>query len=421
MKFKKLFRPLSEKPGSEESGEELSLLFGSEIELNRYYSAVSAVCRVLEFGFLFALILFTVSSAVFNRDAVRTDTVKNVIKNFTFRLDKDSSPSPEIIYEPDSLQSFALFGKGLAVSGNSGIRLFSASGRNTFKYDFYYSSSRLKASSGIAAVYDFGGNEYMIFNTFSRVGRGTVEDSIYGMSVADSGAYILLTGDAEYASSVMLFRSDLSLKTRYRKNSYVVSSEISRDGDGLLITTLDVNSSGQYLTAIERYNAGSDTPEATVELTGIFPYGCFFTSDGFGLLASDRILFYTPGGALKRSLSFGGLEAVLYDVSGDTAGIILKETGTGLSVNYYLLLAVADDLRPTEPVKLDHTPVSLSVRDFAAYVLSEERLDEYTADGKSTSIDVTNRPEGSAVLAYEKGKVYYLSKSSAFVIEFGDK
>ena len=139
------------------------------------------------------------------------------------------------------------------------------------------------------------------------------------------------------------------------------------------------------------------------------------------VFGADRILFYTPGGALKRSLSFGGLEAVLYDVSGDTAGIILKETGTGLSVNYFLLLAVADDLRPTEPVKLDHTPVSLSVRDFAAYVLSEERLDEYTADGKSASIDVTNRPEGSAVLAYEKGKVYYLSKSSAFVIEFGDK
>ncbi|MBP5173877.1 MAG: hypothetical protein ILP01_02910 [Clostridia bacterium] len=417
MKNKKLFRSLSKRIEARNDGEAADAIFGGNPVRNLYFGRISAVCRVSEFLFLFAFIIFTVISAILNAGSITYDKAEYVIRNFAFRFEKNADTSTEIIYTPDEMQSFALFGQGLAVSGNSGIRIFSATGRNTCRSDYSLSSSRLASSSKFAAVYEFGGREYLLFNSFARVGRGTSEQPILGMSVSDSGSYIIVCGDDEYASSVLLYRSNFTLRSKFRKNSYVISSEISRDGGEILITTLDVNSSGQYISVIEKYEEDAEEPGVTVRLTGVFPYRCFFTDDGFGLLCKDRLMIYSREGDLKKELSFDGFEAVMFDSRGTACGVILKETGTGLSVNFHLRLIQTAVGQAALEERLDFVPTSLSVWGESAFLLSGGTVYEYRADGAVRSADVSKRPEGSAVIAYAEGKAYLLCRSSAYVVD----
>jgi len=409
----------TDKAEKKESEELIDSLFGNAVDRNKYYRVCAGICRVLEFTCLFALIVFVAVSATVNTGKITRENADYIIRNFAFKLDENTETHSEIIYSPDQGQTFALFGKGLAIGGNSGIRIFSATGRNTCSDDFSLTASRLASSGKYAAVYEYGGSDYYVYNSFSSVYHGVFDGTIYGMSVSDSGSYILITDDEEYISSVGLYRSNFSLATRYRKNSYVISAELNKAGDGLLITTLDVNSSGQYSVVIELFRTGEDAAAVTERITSVFPMKCFFTADGFGLLCKDRVLLYRNDGTLKRETKFEGLTAVNFDCGESSAAVILEETGTGLSVNYYLLLSDTSDGGKDLRTKLEFTPVSLSVYGSNAYILSgtgDGRVDVYSSNGREAYIEVTGKPQGRAVLAYEDGKIYYLCNSSAYAL-----
>ncbi|MCQ2427988.1 MAG: DUF5711 family protein [Clostridia bacterium] len=410
------FHVFSERADKKQADDVLEGFFGSVGARNGYFSMISGICRFIEFAFLFGLIIYVAVSATVNAGKITRENIQYIFRNFAFRLDKNSEISTEIIYSPDSGQSFALYGQGLAVAGNSGIRIFSATGRNTCSSDFVLASARLTSSSVYAGVYEFGGKDYYIFNSFSKVYHGTSENEIYGMSVSDSGKYVILSGDSEFASSVLLYRSNFSLQTAYRKNSRVISAVLDREGTMLLTATVDVNSSGQYSSEIELYSVEEEKRISDVALVGRFPLKCFFTDDGYGILCKDRVIIWSKDGVQLKEVAFGDREAVAFDNSGELSAVLLKETGKGLSVNFHLLMIPHKVGSETETVALSSTPVSLSVFSDTAYVLADSRIFAYNTSGLYAAAELTGKPEGKYILAYAEGKVYYLCNSSAYTV-----
>lgn len=408
--------------------ENVSAIIGLETAGNGYFSAVSFVYRAAEFVFLFAFIIFLAVYGFANVGEITYEKAEYVLRNFTLKLDENSENRTEIIYDPDSRQSFALFGKGLSVAGNSGIAVFSATGRKTCSSQYSMTSASLSASEKYSAVYDSGGTEYLIFNSFSRVYRGTSEYPVRSFCMSDSGRYLMITGDSEYNSAVRLFSSDFELMTVFRKNGYVTSAALDPEGKRIFIATVDGDSSGSggFRTELTLYEAGGDSPVLTFDAGNVFPMRAFFLAPGdaggdggFGLLCRDRLLIWSPSGIQVCDSRFGGGNVELFACSGDTAAVVLRHTDSGVSVTYSITVAGDGGYsKYSSPIDTDGggRPSSLTVGGGRAFCLMPGNGTVFamsSSDGSSRTYSC-GRSDVEEILAYGRDDLYLLCRSSAF-------
>ena len=106
---------------------------------NDFYASVSVLFRIASFIFLIAFLIFLVYSAVVSQEAFTYENLEFVVRNFALTLEENRDESVYAIkYNPDSSRSFALLGNKFALCGNSGISIFSSTGRLTCSDSFAF-------------------------------------------------------------------------------------------------------------------------------------------------------------------------------------------------------------------------------------------------------------------------------------------
>ena len=207
--------------GPEET-EVLDSVFGEDNGYNRFYSRAGIVYRLTGFVFLFAFLVYLILTTVANLDKITYENAEYIVRNFAERLEDNERESSGMIYDPDGEMRFSLFGKGLAICGNTGVTVFSATGRRTCRNVAEMPDPALKASSKYAVAFGSGGCEYYVYNAFSRVYSGRTERPVYAFSVADNGSYLYITSGEIYESEIVLCDSDFGIRAVYGKNDPAV-------------------------------------------------------------------------------------------------------------------------------------------------------------------------------------------------------
>ena len=97
---------------------------------NDFYASVSVLFRIASFIFLVAFLIFIVFSAFTSQEAFTYENLEFVVRNFALTLEENRDDSVYAIkYNPDSSRNFALIGNKFTVCGNSGISIYSSTGR----------------------------------------------------------------------------------------------------------------------------------------------------------------------------------------------------------------------------------------------------------------------------------------------------
>lgn len=299
-----------------------------ERPLDAYYESISERFGIAQVFLYLSLLAFVVLSLIGNTELL-------TYRNFYYFF-KDLSASAETVdvlqtdglsYPTDATQSFTLYRQGLAVAGNSSVTVFTASGRQVISQSVQYASPVAVGSGKYLLVYDAGGTQYSLYNSYAQVWTGKSANPIRGAAVSESGAYLLLSSSDSFPSEMEFYDDDFDRVGYFTLDSYVTDVAINRKGTVFAFLTTSVEN-GSFATSLRIYETGRSEPIATPSLGDRLGVSCAFTDSGnLSVISGDGVRFLSSRGALLETFLLDGKQIQSADQTGDGCALILKDSG----------------------------------------------------------------------------------------------
>ncbi len=258
---------------------------------NAYYDQVSNVYHSLFLIFMAALLVFVVVAMLCNLDLFTYENFYYLAKDLSAASDLLAGSGNVINYEISARnQTFALYRKGLAVGGDSGLQLFNATGRETLNTSPDYKEPVLRGSDRYLMMYDIGEKRYSIYNSFVCVHHEECEYPIFAGAVSDSGYYATVSESYSHTGVVSLYNDHFELVNRYNRNEMVTCVAVNQAGNRVAFATAGMENGG-YVTTLVIAVPGQDKTSVEMPLEGMFPYSVSFIDQHRLLLICDRATY----------------------------------------------------------------------------------------------------------------------------------
>lgn len=294
---------------------------------NEYFENISAGLGILQVILYLSLFAFVVFSFLTNTNLITYQNFYHFFQDLNASAERvDIFSHDSVSYPTNDEQSFALYRKGLAVAGNTGVTIFSATGRQLVSHGIQYNDPVAVGSGKYLLVYERGGKQYSLYNANTQMHAGETEYPISGAAVSDSGMYALISSASDANSAVYLYNNRFALINIYKKGGNVLDAAISADGRRIALLTA-VPDSGGVSTAVmlAEPGKGSAIAERVIEVSvGI---RCHFTVSGkLAVLCTTGVAYFSNNGEMELFYDFEGKIPTTADLSGDGLAICLKKT-----------------------------------------------------------------------------------------------
>ena len=399
----------------EERASSLEERFPKQAGFNGYFHTVGTFYRIVEFLFLFLFLGFLAISAMGNLSGITYRNAEYLFRNFGVTLDANRASSTELIYSPDTGMAFASGGKGFSVCGETGVSVFSATGRNYCTEAMELHSPCIRAAGKYTLVFENNGFGYCLFGPYSMIYSGKSETPIRGASIAENGTYALISAAEDYTSAVTVYDSDFSPVNRYLKNTYVVSAELDTAGERLVITALGTLPSGAYRTEITAYSVGKTEEDGRQTYEGLFPLRSFPAGEAVYTVFSQKLFCRTPSFSYEISFENGTVEDIACS-EGAIAVLLSCRDADGAPA--YRIVQFDKDFRSRDSGIFSASFCRIAKAGNRTFLLTETGL-RYFEDGRMSEPQTPKVAFSaeSALLAYSDQKVYLAGKSAAYLIE----
>ena len=229
--------------------------------------------RLLCVALAFVMVLFLLSGAL------SYEKLYYLAKDVKLANDYVNSEHDTITYNVGNSQTFAIYREGLAVASRERFSIFSSGGRELLSFDHNLGNPKLASSDKYVLLYDVGGKQFSLYNSFSKVYDKTLDNPIYGASVSENGTYAIITSSLDYTSIVSVYKSN---GTKYDYNfasARVVSVCLSEKGKDMAVL-LAYSSGDEIRSEIRLYRIGKNDYESeSISFSGI-PYAVQILSGG---------------------------------------------------------------------------------------------------------------------------------------------
>lgn len=281
---------------------------------NEYYDGVSNIYHLLFIILLTALLVFVCVAMMCNIDLFTYENFYYLAKDISAASDLLTGSGNVINYEISARnQTFALYRGGLAVGGDSGLQLFTATGRETLNTSPDYTEPVLCGSERYLLMYDIGEKRYSVYNSFVCVHHEECEYPIFAGAMSDSGYYAVVTESYSHAGVVCLYNDRFELINRYNRTDMVVSAAINQAGNRLAFATAGMKN-GAYLTTLVIAVPGQAETAVELEFEGVFPYSVEFIDRHRLLLTGDTVSYVisVDDGAEISSVKYDGAKQLAF-------------------------------------------------------------------------------------------------------------
>ena len=276
-------------------------------EMNDYYEAISERCGIFQVILYFLLLAFVALSLISNTDRITYQNFYYFVKDLGAMAEQvDVLHTDSLSYPTDASQSFSLYRKGLAVAGNNSVTLFTANGREIFSKNIRYQNPVAMGSGKYLLVYELGGTQYSLYNSYTQIHTGRTNAPIRGAAISSSGVYAILTQTAQSPSVVELYDSDFAILNRYTYSSYVGDMAISEKGSYLAVV-LSATDNGSFYNLLRVYEPGKTEIYSEARFGNGMAHSLSFTDSGdLVTLCSGGVCFASPKGKILAEYSFDG-------------------------------------------------------------------------------------------------------------------
>ena len=322
-----------------------------QAEKSEYYARVS-----YRYGYakkILSVLLLTVIVIFLFMGSITYDNFYYLVKDFGVAVDFVNSGYESITYGVGNSQSFAMYRGGLAVASREGISIYSAGGRELFSISHQYGNPILKTSAKYALLYDNGGKQYSLYNSFSKVSEETLDYSIRDAEIADTGEYAIVTTDEGYTSVLRVYDKNGKRYDYNFSSSYISSLAMSKDGTKVAVALLNADSE-KYRSEIRVYRVGSSSYQSsdigfskTPYKIGFFDNGniCAVGSEGINVFNKNLDLegeYYTESEVYAYSLSENHITIAFFDKKNSKSQIIMFDKKGNVSYNDIIAEKILD-------------------------------------------------------------------------------
>lgn len=361
---------------------------------------------------LTALCVLLLVALIFGGSIISYENVYYMFKDIGYISSFNESRPESLSYSaPFTNQDFTSFKNGLAVVGDSEIKLFTSTGRVTLSAGSSYTNPKICASNSTVLVYDQGRNSFSVYNSFISVYSETLDYPISSAHMASDGSFCIVTKSTEHSSVVRVYDNRFNLEMEYSKNDQIISAKMSPDGKRIAVVSLGT-SGGESETVLNVIERGKTSPRSTVKLIGVMPYFAEFTAgDRIALICSDNAHVYDLDGKRKNMFEY---PYSLKDVSVSDGGfaLLLNED----SVSSDNMLAVFDangKLKYTENLTGYVKEIGSNGDD--VFILFRDRVCRIDSVLGSTS-EVEFYEEDSRLLVFPSGDIMVCTPTVAYYI-----
>ena len=369
------------------------------------------IARIVSAVLLVLLLLITV---LFGSGAVSYEKVYYMFKDISYiKSYGESEPSSLSYSRPVQNQVFTSFKGGLAVAGDSEIKLFTSTGRVTMSIGSEFTNPRLSSSDSHLLIYDQGSSTYSVYNSFICVLTEKLDFPISYADMADNGSFLVITQSSMYDSVVRIYDQTFELVSEYSKNDRVISAALSSDGRFAAVLSMTADH-GESVVSLNVVDCKKNEVISTSFFNGSMPYRCAFLSDDrVAVILDDRACVIDRGGKVRgQYLYTSTLERI--DVSDDGYALLFSETKTtqGKTV---ALFDKEGKLIFGDTVKGNVRDVKIG--DGVIYLLQSGKVIRiYTRIGTENVSQISDA--GLALVVFPDGKVAVCTQTAASYISF---
>lgn len=213
--------------------------------------------RYAYFKRILCILLILVIIAFILSGSLSYEKLYYLTKDIKLANDYVNSVHDTITYNVGNSQSFITYREGLAIASRERFSVFSAGGREIFSANHSFGNPALASSDKYVLLYDVGGKQFALYNSFSNVKSETLDYSIYGASISKNGTFALITRAERYESVVSVYKTN---GTRYDYNfsqGRVISASLNEKGTEIAILLTFANGD-DFRTELRLYRVGKE-------------------------------------------------------------------------------------------------------------------------------------------------------------------
>lgn len=296
-------------------------------ERNEYYENISVGLGILQVILYLSLFAFVVLSFLANTNLITYQNFYHFFQDLNASAERvDVFTHDSISYPTDQEQSFTLYRKGLAVAGNTGVTIFSATGRQLVSEGIQYNDPVAVGSGKYLLVYERGGKQYSLYNANTQMHAGETTYPISGAAVSDSGMYALISSASDANSAVYLYNNRFALINIYKKGGNVLDVAISPDGDRIALVTVSPNAGG-VSTSVMLAQPGKGEAISERTIASSIGIQCHFTDSGkLAVMCTTGVAYISRNGELDFFYDFDGKIPTSVELCGAGAAVCLKKS-----------------------------------------------------------------------------------------------
>ena len=190
-------------------------------------------------------------------------------KDIKLANDYVNSVHDTITYNSGNSQVFASYRGGIVVASRESISIFSAGGRELLSSNHSYGNPQLEISNKQVLLYDVGGTQFSLYNSFKKTQEEKLNYTIYGATMAPNGDFAIITKSDKYNSVVMVYKQNGTVYSYGFSSGRVCSVSLSDNGKQLAVLLTNSNGS-EMKTELRLYNVGKDDyKSANISFSGV--------------------------------------------------------------------------------------------------------------------------------------------------------
>ena len=308
-----------------------------------YYASVSAHYKIAQRILVLVLVLFLVLSIITNYREITFDNFYYLIKDFTSASDIGQNNYEILSYESDSRQNFVLYRGGIATVSPSKISIFTATGRRTLNGTSQFSSPFAVSSDKYVLFYDTAGNNFSIYNSFSRVYNEELDNPVKLASLGKDGSFAVVTKSGTGSWNIRIYNKSFKLKSVIPVKNYIFSIDLNSDVEKLSVLSYERgDGTGKTILTVYDLSKMSDKKGNQIDIEkeqgfeGEFPIKCGFMQKGILTVITDkRVRIYDNSYEQKNGdVEFSGGTLTGYDISEEGVAISAMNSASSSLLAY---------------------------------------------------------------------------------------
>ncbi len=285
--------------------------------------------RLYKFIALSVLVVFLLGGFVLFENDITIENLRYLIKYLDFSSSGAFSEEGVVYYNSDSENRFYVFRGDLAIANQSGVTLYDRRGSAVMTDSFTMSNPTCVCGDKYLIVYDLGGYQLRVYNSFALLFEKTFDYVIQSAGVNGDGDFCVVTSEKSYHSAVLVYDHNFKqIQQWFSSEKFAVDAQISDRGI-LTISAIHVDD-GSLISDLIELKIGKNEPLSTLTIQEEMPFS-YSTDQNGTLLLTDLGLCSVEGGEIKNRVNFSDNSIKMIRYGNEISAVVQDELSVGVS------------------------------------------------------------------------------------------